>query len=119
MSNIKTVVYFLLIWTSLAICCNAWEKDQDSENNGRRSVYQDNVKVFLKRHPWKDACSDVTFTCGSGSGYTKACFCIGRTCPDGCDSDSDCCTTTVDGIRYVGYCLERYNSAYCRYRRSF
>ncbi|CAF5168160.1 unnamed protein product, partial [Rotaria sp. Silwood1] len=26
---------------------------------------------------------------------------------------------TVDGIRYVGYCLERFNSAYCRYRPSF
>ncbi|CAF3829227.1 unnamed protein product, partial [Rotaria sp. Silwood1] len=73
----------------------------------------------LKRHPWKNVCSDVTFTCGSGSGYTKECFCIGRTCPDGCDSDRDCCTATVDGIRYVGYCLERFNSAYCRYRPSF
>ncbi|CAF5158226.1 unnamed protein product, partial [Rotaria sp. Silwood1] len=49
----------------------------------------------------------------------RECFCIGRTCPDGCDSDRDCCTTTVDGIRYVGYCLERFNSAYCRYRPSF
>ncbi|CAF4284806.1 unnamed protein product, partial [Rotaria sordida] len=56
--------------------------------------------------------------CGSGSGHTNACFCVGRTCPDGCDSDSDCCTATVNGIRYVGYCLERFNSAYCRYRPS-
>jgi hypothetical protein len=98
MSSIKTVIYFLLIWAILAICCNAWEMEQDREDTS-----------FLS----KRGCANDGARCGINGGNPDPCC---NTCngsgPNGGICGSSRCNTYAYACggagNFYGICCSGY-----------